>query len=115
MKLIERRGCVTNTPNYKRGVGKISSEMLYRFNTLCAYIYNIYKCTRKEAVGKIVSAIRDIPLLYLRGCPLGGSRPRGQPSSSFITGLGLTTDVARRSSFIDFDLNSITWRLIYRL
>lgn len=62
--------------------------------------------TRKEAVGKIASAMRGLPLPCLRGCPLGGSRPRGQPSSSFITDLGLAADVARK--FTDFDLNSIT-------
>lgn len=108
-------GCVTNTPNYKRGAvrrdaGEISSETLYGFNTLCAYVYNIYKCrryaARKEAVGKIASAMRDLPLPCLRGCPLGGTRPRGQPSSSFITDLGLAADVGHR--FTDFDLNLIT-------
>lgn len=85
---------------------------------MCVHTYTIYinvcrryviYVTRKEAVGKIASAMRGLPLPWLRGCPLGGSRPHGQPSSSFITGLGLAADVGRR--FTDFDLNSITWEM----
>lgn len=51
----------------------------------------IYSALRKEAVGKIAPTMRDLPLPFLcrvRECLLGGFRPPGQPSSSFITGLG---------------------------
>lgn len=98
-------GCITNTTDYKRGAAWRVRYQVRRYTDLihCVYTYAIYinVCRRyagrrKEAVGKIASAMRDLPLPCLRGCPLGGSRPRGQPSSSFITGLGLAIDVGRR-------------------
>lgn len=78
--------------------------------------------TRKEAVGKIAPAMRDLPLPFrcrvYENAPSAAPDPPGQPSSSFIIGLDHarlaveSTNMGRR--LIDSDSSSIIFNSIGR-
>lgn len=91
---------------------------------VCMYIWCMYmvRYTRKEAVGKIAPAMRDLPLPFrcrvYENAPSAAPDPPGQPSSSFIIGLDHarlaveSTNMGRR--LIDSDPSSIIFSSIGR-